>query len=97
MKQVPAVLYFERIDMRQQLDYSGLPQELNPSILSLDTSISVSVHSFHYQPPLSSLHNRNRDESLIRHECLSFEELPRPGTLVAIDAEFVSMQQVCIV
>jgi hypothetical protein len=31
---------------------------------------------------------------LIKHECLRFEELPTPGTLVAIDAEFVSMQQV---
>lgn len=41
MKQVPAVLYFERIDLRRQLDYSGLPQQLDPSILSLDTSISV--------------------------------------------------------
>ena len=37
---------------------------------------------------------RNRDKSLIKHECLRFEELPKPGTLVAIDAEFVSMQQV---
>lgn len=38
--------------------------------------------------------HRNRDKSLIKHECLRFEELPNPGTLVAIDAEFVSMQQV---
>ena len=37
---------------------------------------------------------RNRDKSLIKHECLRFEESPKPGTLVAIDAEFVSMQQV---
>ncbi|RDB20983.1 PAB-dependent poly(A)-specific ribonuclease subunit PAN2 [Hypsizygus marmoreus] len=35
----------------------------------------------------------NRDVRLIQHECLRPEELPRPGTLVAIDAEFVSMQQ----
>ncbi|KIK13823.1 hypothetical protein PISMIDRAFT_17728 [Pisolithus microcarpus 441] len=35
----------------------------------------------------------NRDKSLIKHEPLRFEELPTPGTLVAIDAEFVSMQQ----
>ncbi|KAJ6546999.1 ubiquitin carboxyl-terminal hydrolase-domain-containing protein [Mycena capillaripes] len=35
----------------------------------------------------------NRDPNRIKHECLSFEELPKPGTLVAIDAEFVSMQQ----
>lgn len=40
------------------------------------------------------MRRRNRDKSLIKHECLRFEELPKPGTLVAIDAEFVSMQQV---
>ena len=37
---------------------------------------------------------RNRDKNLIKHECLRFDELPRPGTLVAIDAEFVVMQEV---
>jgi PAB-dependent poly(A)-specific ribonuclease subunit 2 len=73
---VPAVLYLERENVRSRLDFRGLPDELDPSILSRDTSISV-----------------NRDKSLIKHECLRFEELPRPGTLVAIDAEFVSMQQ----
>lgn len=41
--QVPAVLYFEREDVRSQLDFSGLPDELDPSILSRDTSISVYV------------------------------------------------------
>ncbi|KAF8654097.1 hypothetical protein AX16_003630 [Volvariella volvacea WC 439] len=35
----------------------------------------------------------HRDPSLIRHECLGADELPSPGTLVAIDAEFVTMQQ----
>lgn len=50
---------------------------------TIDTSIlsrdtSISVH---------------RDASLIKHEPLGSEELPRPGTLVAIDAEFVQMQQ----
>ncbi|KAF8078063.1 ubiquitin carboxyl-terminal hydrolase-domain-containing protein [Lyophyllum atratum] len=35
----------------------------------------------------------NRDPRFIKHEFLRPEELPRPGTLVAIDAEFVSMQQ----
>lgn len=40
-----------------------------------------------------SSHHRNRDSSLIRHQLLQSDELPRPGTLVAIDAEFVSMQQ----
>ena len=32
----------------------------------------------------------------MKHQCLRFEELPRPGTLVAIDAEFEQMQQVLI-
>lgn len=41
--QVPAVLYLEREDLRFQLDFSGLPDELDPSILSRDTSISVYV------------------------------------------------------
>jgi hypothetical protein len=36
---------------------------------------------------------RHRDASLIKHEPLGPEELPRPGTLVSIDAEFVQMQQ----
>lgn len=31
----------------------------------------------------------------MKHQYLSFNELPKPGTLVAIDAEFVLMQQVC--
>lgn len=39
--------------------------------------------------------NSNRDPTLIQHEFLSPNELPTIGTLVAIDAEFVSMQQVC--
>lgn len=39
--QVPAVLYLEREDVRSQLDFSRLPDELDLSILSRDTSISV--------------------------------------------------------
>lgn len=35
----------------------------------------------------------NRDPNLIKHEFLRPEELPKPGTLVAIDAEFVLMEQ----
>lgn len=30
---------------------------------------------------------------MIKHEPLRYDELPTPGTLIAIDAEFVSMQQ----
>ncbi|TIB98252.1 hypothetical protein E3Q18_02152 [Wallemia mellicola] len=35
----------------------------------------------------------NRDPKLIKHQVLSEEELPKPGSLVAIDAEFVSMDR----
>ncbi|KAF8919283.1 PAB-dependent poly-A-specific ribonuclease subunit PAN2 [Mucidula mucida] len=73
---VPAVLHFERVDLRDVLDFSELPVTLDASILSRDTSISM-----------------NRDPNLIKHEPLRYDELPTPGTLVAIDAEFVSMQQ----
>ncbi|THV07954.1 hypothetical protein K435DRAFT_815204 [Dendrothele bispora CBS 962.96] len=73
---VPAVLQFERVDRRQSLDFSGLPDVMDPTILCQDTNISL-----------------NRDPTLIKHESLQFEELPKPGMLVAIDAEFVSMQQ----
>ncbi|KAF8274229.1 PAB-dependent poly-A-specific ribonuclease subunit PAN2 [Lactarius quietus] len=73
---VPAILYLERADCQEQLDYSKLSDTIDTSILSQDTSISV-----------------HRDASLIKHEPLGLEELPRPGTLIAIDAEFVQMQQ----
>jgi hypothetical protein len=36
----------------------------------------------------------HRDPSLIKQQYLASDELPRPGTVVAIDAEFVLMQQV---
>ncbi|KAJ8093092.1 poly(A)-specific ribonuclease [Marasmius tenuissimus] len=73
---VPSVLYLERVDTRETLDFSVLPDRIDPTILCQDTSISL-----------------NRDPTRIKHECLSHEELPTPGTLVAIDAEFVQMQQ----
>ncbi|KAF5309089.1 hypothetical protein D9611_014987 [Ephemerocybe angulata] len=64
------------IALKDRLDLSSLPSELDPFILCQDTSIS-----------------QNRDHDAIRHELLHKDELPNPGTLVAIDAEFVSMQQ----
>ncbi|KAI0648291.1 ubiquitin carboxyl-terminal hydrolase-domain-containing protein [Trametes meyenii] len=73
---VPAVLYLERVDLRQRLDFTKLPDKMDPTILCRDTNIAV-----------------NRDIRAIKHESLRYEELPRPGTLIAIDAEFVSMQQ----
>ncbi|EIW60790.1 poly(A)-specific ribonuclease [Trametes versicolor FP-101664 SS1] len=73
---VPAVLYFERVDIRQRLNFNSLPDKMDPTILCRDTNIAV-----------------NRDPRIIKHDNLRYEELPRPGTLIAIDAEFVSMQQ----
>lgn len=45
--------------------------------------------------PLNNVHisYRTRDNKFIKHKPLRPDELPNPGTLVAIDAEFVSMQQ----
>ncbi|KAH8102953.1 PAB-dependent poly-A-specific ribonuclease subunit PAN2 [Cristinia sonorae] len=37
--------------------------------------------------------SRTRDPNLVKHELLRYDELPKPGAFVAIDAEFVSMQQ----
>ena len=39
--QVPVILYLERIDMRDQFDFTALPDALDPSILSRDVSISL--------------------------------------------------------
>ncbi|RPD59176.1 hypothetical protein L226DRAFT_488705 [Lentinus tigrinus ALCF2SS1-7] len=73
---VPAILYLERVDICQRLDFSGLPDKIDSTVLCRDTNIAV-----------------NRDPRLIKHDLLRPEELPKPGTFIAIDAEFVSMQQ----
>ncbi|KIK63543.1 hypothetical protein GYMLUDRAFT_40586 [Collybiopsis luxurians FD-317 M1] len=73
---VPAILHFERVDRKDAVDFSELPDAIDPAILCRETSISI-----------------NRDPMLIKHELLDFSELPKPGTVVAVDAEFVSMQQ----
>lgn len=85
----------ERVDMRSKLDYSALPMAVDPIILSEDISLSPCVYSF-YGINKRRIHGtlRNRDKKLIKHELLSATELPRPGTVAAIDAEFVQMQQV---
>ena len=41
------------------------------------------------------LTSRNRREDMIQHKLLEPHELPQPGTVIAIDAEFVALQQVC--
>ncbi|KAF9521074.1 hypothetical protein BS47DRAFT_1404191 [Hydnum rufescens UP504] len=73
---VPCVVYLERIDMMNQLDFSALPQELDPAILGQRISMATHV-----------------DWNSIKHEPLRLDELPKPGTFIAIDAEFVALQQ----
>ncbi|KAG8932918.1 poly(A)-specific ribonuclease [Tulasnella sp. 418] len=73
---VPCVLYFERRDFVDELDYSGFPKQLDPAILLQLTTLS-----------------KNMNPTNLKHEVLRYEELPKPGTVVAIDAEFVALQQ----
>jgi PAB-dependent poly(A)-specific ribonuclease subunit 2 len=37
------VVYMERIDVGDQLDFGGLPDQIDPSVLSLDTNIAMYV------------------------------------------------------
>lgn len=37
---------------------------------------------------------RYLDRTSLKHEVLRFDELPKPGTIISIDAEFVALQQV---
>ncbi|VDB99948.1 unnamed protein product [Peniophora sp. CBMAI 1063] len=75
---VPAILYFERVDCKERVDYgamSGKEEGDVMGILGRDTNIAV-----------------NRDPALIQHVPLAPSERPTPGTVIAIDAEFVQMQ-----
>ncbi|KAK4698993.1 PAB-dependent poly(A)-specific ribonuclease subunit 2, partial [Phenoliferia sp. Uapishka_3] len=73
---IPAVMFYQRVDADELLDFSSLPLSSEPGILCQDITIS-----------------RNRDPTLIKHQPFTLQELPRRGTLVSIDAEFVSLQQ----
>lgn len=94
LTQIPAILHFERVDRKECLDFSQLPAVIDPAILCRETSISMSVCRQLCGICLLNLRFRNRDPTLIKHELLEFSELLTPGTVVAVDAEFVSMQQV---
>ncbi|KAH9934990.1 uncharacterized protein B0H18DRAFT_979313 [Fomitopsis serialis] len=72
---VPCVLYLERVELVQRLDFSGLPTSIDRSILCRDTNIAIT-----------------RDKKFVKHKPLRQDELPKPGTLVAIDAEFTEFR-----
>ena len=44
---MPAILYLERVDVCQRLDFSELPDKMDPSILCRDTNIAMCVPT-HY-------------------------------------------------
>lgn len=54
----------------------------------------MSSFSFFLEISKSQTPSSNRDPALIKHRLLHPDEMPTPGTLVSIDAEFVLMQQV---
>lgn len=45
--QVPAILYLERVDAREKVDFDALPEEIDTSVLCRDSNISLCVCIFH--------------------------------------------------
>jgi hypothetical protein len=41
--QVPAIIYLERVDSREKIDFNALPEEIDTSVLSRDSNISLCV------------------------------------------------------
>ena len=78
---VPALLVWERVDAVAESHakhLADLARHLRPDLSLLLQDTHISQH---------------RRDDLCRHRILSESELPKPGTLVAIDAEFVSLAQ----
>ncbi|GAK66483.1 pab-dependent poly -specific ribonuclease subunit pan2 [Moesziomyces antarcticus] len=75
---MPSVLMWEREDMP-----ALSVDELRQGRTSIDPTILCRDYNI-------ALH---RDPARIRHSVLAQDELPKPGTLVAIDAEFVALNQ----
>lgn len=73
---MPCVIFMERQDLIDVLDYSSLPEKIDPAILG--QAFSMAAHM---------------DWSAAKQEALEPQELPTPGTIIAIDAEFVALQQ----
>lgn len=76
---VPTVLVWERVDATAEAHATHLADVSS----QLQPDLSLLVQDVH----ISS----NRNEALRRHTILSGDELPKPGTLVAMDAEFVAL------
>ncbi|WFD35442.1 poly(A)-specific ribonuclease [Malassezia cuniculi] len=77
----PAVLLYERVDdvARTRASAASAAVEAIPMDTSLlTTDINIAA---------------NRDPAAIRYRLLTEDELPKPGTLVAIDTEFVKMEE----
>ena len=72
----------------------SLPQLLIIVIVMLVAASASTGRPFALLPTLMLLLEHTLLLDIIKHDPLRPDELPRPGTLVAIDAEFVSMQQV---
>ncbi|WFD28025.1 poly(A)-specific ribonuclease [Malassezia nana] len=76
---IPAVLVWERVDCAAQAHAAQLEdraQSLCPDTTLLTRDWNMAAH---------------RNPEHVRHRLLTEDELPQPGTLVAIDAEFVSL------
>lgn len=76
---IPAVLVWERVDRAAQAHAAQLQdraRSLRPDTTLLTHDWNMAVH---------------RNPEHVRHRLLTEDELPQPGTLVAIDAEFVSL------
>lgn len=92
------MLFLERKDTTNQLDFTGLPSRLDPTILCRQHSIArldLNPPNFDFiYTDYNRRISRNTDWSAQKHKVLEASELPTPGTVVAIDAEFVALQQV---
>lgn len=76
---IPAVLVWERMDSAAQAHAAQLremAQSLQPDTTLLTRDWNMAA---------------NRNTEHVRHRVMTEDELPAPGTLVAIDAEFVSL------
>lgn len=90
--QTPCVLQYRRVDSDEILDFSSLPSEVDYSLLFEDRSIAKYVSYDLSISPTNNCIHRNPPENPL-HRVLSPAEMPRKGTLVAIDAEFVALNQ----